>query len=107
MHPALEGAELVGAYAGLRPAGRGANYVIEHSRVLAGLIHVAAIRSTGLSASLAIGEHVAALLAGAPGVALGAARALPATPPTRPTGQPWWQRAALHRGLSPSAAGRT
>ncbi len=107
MHPALKRAELVGAYAGLRPAGRGANYVIEHSRALQGLIHVAAIRSTGLSASLAIGEHVAAMLDGAPGVALGAARALPVTPLPQPCGQPWWQRAALHRGLSASAAGRT
>src|SRR6202011_4250112 len=58
MFPQLEHATLVGAYAGLRPAGRGANYVIESSEALAGLVHVAAIRSTGLSASLGIGEHV-------------------------------------------------
>ena len=37
--------------------------MIERSRALPGLVHVAAIRSTGLSASLAIGEHVAAMLA--------------------------------------------
>jgi glycerol-3-phosphate dehydrogenase len=58
--PALAGAEPVATYAGLRPAGRGRNYVIERSRPE--LIHVAAIRSTGLSASLGIAEHVAAMV---------------------------------------------
>ena len=28
MHPPLEGAEPIAAYAGLRPAGRGVNYLI-------------------------------------------------------------------------------
>jgi glycerol-3-phosphate dehydrogenase len=88
-------AEPVGAYAGLRPAGRNANYVIEPSRTLPGLIHVAAIRSTGLSASLAIGEHVAALLAAHAGLMLGAVRALPAPPAPAPPGR-WWERAATH-----------
>ncbi len=95
MHPALAEAELVDAYAGLRPAGRNANYVIERSRAVAGLIHVAAIRSTGLSASLAIGEHVGAMLAEQGAVALGAPRALPVAAPGAPPG-PWWQRAARH-----------
>ena len=64
MYPPLAHARLVGAYAGLRPAGRdGANYVIERSRTLPGLVHAAAIRSTGLSASLAIGEYVLDMLA--------------------------------------------
>jgi glycerol-3-phosphate dehydrogenase len=63
MLPALEGSEPVSAYAGLRPAGRGVNYVIGPSPACSQLINVAAIRSTGLSASLGIGEHVAALLA--------------------------------------------
>jgi glycerol-3-phosphate dehydrogenase len=63
MLPALEGAEPVFAYAGLRPAGRGVNYVIGPSPACPQLINVAAIRSTGLSASLGIGEHVAGLLA--------------------------------------------
>jgi glycerol-3-phosphate dehydrogenase len=94
MFPPLAGARPVGAYAGLRPAGRGANYVIEPSRTLPGLIHVAAIRSTGLSASLAIGEHVAAMLAAQTGLQLGPLRPLPA-PPAAPAG-PWWERAAAH-----------
>jgi glycerol-3-phosphate dehydrogenase len=63
MLPALEGAEPVSAYAGLRPAGRGVNYVIGPSPACPQLVNVAAIRSTGLSASLGIGEHVAELLA--------------------------------------------
>jgi glycerol-3-phosphate dehydrogenase len=63
MLPALEGAEPVSAYAGLRPAGRGVNYVIGLSPACPRLVNVAAIRSTGLSASLGIGEHVADLLA--------------------------------------------
>ena len=63
MLPALEGAEPVFAYAGLRPAGRGVNYLIGPSPACPRLINVAAIRSTGLSASLGIGEHVATLLA--------------------------------------------
>ncbi|HEY7622071.1 MAG TPA: FAD-dependent oxidoreductase [Solirubrobacteraceae bacterium] len=79
----LEGAEPVFAYAGLRPAGRAVNYVIGPSRACPGLINVAAIRSTGLSASLGIGEHVARLLA-----EQGIVR-LPG-----PSDVPWWQRTA-------------
>ncbi|HLM86807.1 MAG TPA: FAD-dependent oxidoreductase [Solirubrobacteraceae bacterium] len=63
MFPALEQARELGAYAGLRPAGRERSYVIERSGTLPGLIHAAAIRSTGLSAALGIGEHIVAMLA--------------------------------------------
>ena len=56
--PELEGAEPIAAYAGLRPAGRGVNYLIGPSRDCPGLVNVAAIRSTGLTASLGIAEHV-------------------------------------------------
>jgi glycerol-3-phosphate dehydrogenase len=108
MHPALEGLEPSAAYAGLRPAGRSANYVIERSRTLPGLIHVAAIRSTGLSASLAIGEHVVAMLAREAAIAPGPVLALAASPsprhplePSKPAGreasmerEAWWERAA-------------
>jgi glycerol-3-phosphate dehydrogenase len=54
--------EPVHAYAGLRPAGRGVNYVIGRSRACPQLVNVAAIRSTGLTASLGIAEHVVELL---------------------------------------------
>ena len=92
MWPALEGAEPIAAYAGLRPAGRGVNYLIAPSRLAAGLVNVAAIRSTGLSASLGIAEYVCGLL-GRLGVALGWER--PLEPGVAPRARvPWWRRAA-------------
>jgi glycerol-3-phosphate dehydrogenase len=94
MLPALEGAEPVASYAGLRPAGRDVNYLIGPSPACPQLVNVAAIRSTGLTASLAIGEHVVGLLA-ARGVTLGPERDLPGQPhPTAKT--PWWRRTARH-----------
>ncbi|HEY8582169.1 MAG TPA: FAD-dependent oxidoreductase, partial [Capillimicrobium sp.] len=97
MHPPLEGLEPVASYAGLRPAGRGVNYVVEPSRARPDqLLHVAAIRSTGLSASLGIGEHVADLLA--PGAAAVAIPRLEGGPPDH--GGPWWRRTADFRRAS-------
>jgi glycerol-3-phosphate dehydrogenase len=93
MYPALEGLEPIGSYAGLRPAGRDANYVIERSRALPALVHVAAIRSTGLSASLAIGEHVVAMLADGGAISPGPVRPLPTPAPPAPSDR-WWERAA-------------
>ena len=84
--PALEHAEPIATYAGLRPAGRGCNYVIGRSRASPQLVNVAAIRSTGLSASLGIAEHVAELLL--PGAR---ERPLPAVP-APPASAPWWRR---------------
>jgi len=82
--PAIADAEPVAAWAGLRPAGRGVNYLIR--RASPELINVAAIRSTGLTASLGIAEYVAEMIL--PGVP---ERPLPAVtvPPTR---EPWWRR---------------
>jgi glycerol-3-phosphate dehydrogenase len=82
--PEIAEGEPIASWAGLRPAGRGVNYLIR--RATPELINVAAIRSTGLTASLGIAEHVANLIApGAP------ERPLPAVtvPPTR---EPWWRR---------------
>jgi glycerol-3-phosphate dehydrogenase len=103
MYPALEGLEPIGSYAGLRTAGRDANYVIERSRTLPALVHVAAIRSTGLSASLGIGEHVAAMLAESGAISPGPVRTLP-TPAPWGSGERWWERAARasHKALAPS-----
>ncbi len=95
MLPALEGVEPVAAYAGLRPAGRGVNYAIGASSACTGLVNVAAIRSTGLSASLGIAEHVLALVE-AQGVELGPDRAV--TVAAVDTREPWWLRTARHRG---------
>jgi glycerol-3-phosphate dehydrogenase len=99
MLPQLEGAEPISAYAGLRPAGRGgANYVIRSSAACPQMVHVAAIRSTGLSASLAIGEHVMGILSQL-GIEIGPYRTLPAYVP--PASQlPWWARTALYRANS-------
>ena len=95
--PELAGAEPIAAYAGLRPAGVGVNYLIERSPVQPRLVNVAAIRSTGLSASLGIAEHVMGLL-GEAGVALG--EESPLVPGPRPESpEPWWRRsAAFHAG---------
>jgi glycerol-3-phosphate dehydrogenase len=95
MYPPLRDAEPIAAYAGLRPAGRGRNYVIEPSSACTRLVNVAAIRSTGLSASLAIAERVCALV-GSFGVALGRERALEPWP-TMPVAGPWWRRTAEYR----------
>ncbi len=97
MLPSLEGAEPVAAFAGLRPAGRNVNYAIGPSRACPGLINVAAVRSTGLSASLGIAEYVIGLIE-RQGVELGPDQPLPSgRPPARGSG-PWWLRTARHRG---------
>ena len=96
MHPPLADAEPVAGYAGLRPAGRdGVNYAIGTSRACRALVNVAAIRSTGLTASLAIAEHVGELVAGL-GVAMRPRGPLPAL--ARPISPgPWWRRTAAVR----------
>jgi glycerol-3-phosphate dehydrogenase len=98
MLPALEGAEPLASYAGLRPAGRGVNYAIAPSARCPGLINVAAIRSTGLTASLGIAEHVSMLVA-EQGVPLGPEQPLARAAEQRETG-PWWRRSAEHRGVA-------
>jgi glycerol-3-phosphate dehydrogenase len=95
MYPPLENAQPLAAYAGLRPAGRGVNYLVAPSKASARLVNVAAIRSTGLTASLAIGERVCALVGGL-GVGLGSERPLEPGPRDDFTG-PWWQRTAEYR----------
>lgn len=97
IYPPLAAAEPVFAYAGLRPAGRGSNYVIGPSPACARLINVAAIRSTGLTASLGIAERVAGLV-GAAGVKLGPERELePGHSPQ--LGGSWWRRTAEYHNL--------
>jgi glycerol-3-phosphate dehydrogenase len=95
MLPALEGTEPIAAYAGLRPAGRSCNYLIGRSRACAQLVNVAAIRSTGLTSSLGIGERVVEIVR-EPGVGLGESGPLRAPQPPAPGG-PWWRRVAEHR----------
>jgi glycerol-3-phosphate dehydrogenase len=91
MWPPLESSVPIATYAGLRPAGYGVNYLIEPSQACPGLVNVAAIRSTGLSASLAIAEHVCVLVQRL-GLTLGRERPLePGRPLKSPV--PWWRRA--------------
>jgi glycerol-3-phosphate dehydrogenase len=93
MWPPLEGAEPVAIYAGLRPAGRGVNYVIGQPRE--GLVNVAAIRSTGLTASLGIAEHVCEMVLG-PDLPE-PAPLIPGPPPD--TGE-WWRRTAERKAAA-------
>jgi len=99
-YPPLETAEPLGIYAGLRPAGAGFNYLIDFSQRMHRLLHVAAIRSTGLSASLGIGEYVVQLLDRREVIRPLPSRPLPAPRRIRQDSteqRPWWARAAEHR----------
>jgi glycerol-3-phosphate dehydrogenase len=95
LYSELEGAEPIATYAGLRPAGRGVNYLIAASRACSGLVNVAAIRSTGLSASLGVARH-ATQIVGELGVVVGPERELKPGPAPI-LDRPWWRRTADHR----------
>jgi glycerol-3-phosphate dehydrogenase len=74
------------------------NYVIDVSRASPRLVNVAAIRSTGLTASLGIAERVAEIV-GRLGISLRPERDL--MPGPRPViDGPWWRRAADYRSLA-------
>jgi glycerol-3-phosphate dehydrogenase len=95
IYPQLADADPVFAYAGLRPAGRWVNYLIGPSQVCHRLVNVAAIRSTGLTASLGIAERVTAIV-GALGVPLEGEQ--PLRRGSLASGdRPWWQRTAEYR----------
>ena len=98
MHPPLEGAEPIAAYAGLRPAGRGVNYAIGPSAACPGLVNVAAVRSTGLTASLGVAEHVAGLVAELGRGARG--RAPRSRADRRRAPGAWWRRTAEFRAAA-------
>jgi glycerol-3-phosphate dehydrogenase len=95
LYPPLADAEPVFAYAGLRPAGRGVNYLIGPATTCPRLVNVAAIRSTGLSASLGIAERVTEIVESL-GVALEPEAPLIGGPVPRGSGS-WWRRTAEYR----------
>jgi glycerol-3-phosphate dehydrogenase len=97
IHPPLEGRRPVASYAGLRPAGRGVNYLIGPSAACRALVNVAAIRSTGLTASLGIAGYVAEILESL-GITVGGRRELLGGPPPG-LREPWWRRTAEFRAL--------
>jgi glycerol-3-phosphate dehydrogenase len=96
IYPPLRELEPIASYAGLRPAGRSVNYVVAPSRACPeGLVNVAAIRSTGLTASLGIAERVAGIVSEL-GIRLAPERALEEGPVPARSG-PWWRRTAEYR----------
>jgi glycerol-3-phosphate dehydrogenase len=98
LHPPLDGRQPIGAYAGLRPAGRAINYVIGPSCSCSRLVNAAAIRSTGLTASLGIAQRVSRIVESL-GVRLGPEAALRRGAPPVLRG-PWWHRTAEHRATA-------
>lgn len=98
--PDLEGLTPVAQYAGLRPAGRDTNYVVGPSARNSRFINVAAIRSTGLSASLGIAAYLTELLPAA-GVEVGEQRTIQAGD-VETLNAPWWQRTARFRAQEPA-----
>jgi glycerol-3-phosphate dehydrogenase len=80
--PGLRAEQAIAQYAGVRSVGSEGDYIIRPAAGCPRLIHVAGIRSTGLSASPAIGAYVAELLA-AHGLTL-QERAGPPAPGRRP-----------------------
>jgi glycerol-3-phosphate dehydrogenase len=60
--PTIADAESVRQFAGLRAVGSESDYIIRPSTVSRRLLHVAGIRSTGLSASPALGRYVSGLV---------------------------------------------
>lgn len=100
LYPPLADAEPLFAYAGLRPAGRGVNYVIGPARSCPRVVNVAAIRSTGLTASLGIAERVTEIV-GSLDVPLGPVAPLRGGPIAR-RGEPWWRRTAEYRAEVPA-----
>ena len=83
--PALADEELTATYAGLRAATEHRDYVVEVD-VAQRYLCLGGIRSTGLTSSMALGEHVAALLADA-GVELTPRTDLPPPPAMPPIGE--------------------
>jgi glycerol-3-phosphate dehydrogenase len=101
--PMLADMQPVDAWAGLRPAGHPNNYIVEWSGRVPTMLHVAGIRSTGLSACLGLGAYVLHLLAdrglspAAPHTPVVASEAMPAAP--------WWQQLNTLRGVQAHVAG--
>ena len=87
--PILADEQVVDAWAGLRPVGHPHNFICRFSSRVPQMLHLAGIRSTGLSSCLglsawALGQLTAHGLTARP--------AVPLAPPPPGSGSPWWQR---------------
>ena len=109
--PALLDEEVTTTYAGLRAATEHADYQVElHADQ--GYVCVGGVRSTGLTASMAIAEHVRELMAGV-GWVTGPARDVTCRRPCRTSARPsrgptpdpsWWRPTPTTAGSSATAS---
>lgn len=94
--PALQGERLIDVWAGLRPVGHPHNFICQFSDRVPPLLHLAGIRSTGLSSCLGLSEWALGQLTAR---GLEVRPAAPLAPPTTSSGRPWWQRLNRLRGV--------
>ncbi|MDQ6781828.1 MAG: FAD-dependent oxidoreductase [Candidatus Eremiobacteraeota bacterium] len=87
--PRLADFPMVGSWAGLASVGQPRDYIVEWSKRVPAMFHVAGIRSTGLSTCFGLSAYVVDRLRER-GLAMGSRRAT-AKPPAAES-QPWWQR---------------
>ena len=104
LFPMLSALQPVGAWAGLRAAGVPHDYHIEWSPRVRGLLNVAAIRGTGLSAALGISAHVRGLLEARDLFPRG--RQLAASAAQFDAPRPWWERRDLEHEADGGSLGR-
>jgi glycerol-3-phosphate dehydrogenase len=96
--PALGELKPSDAWAGLRPVGHPNNYFIQFSQQFPNLLHLAGIRSTGLSACLGISEYALGLLHGRGLKATQSPRSLVQKPRRQLENLPWWERHNINHG---------
>ncbi|MDQ2817815.1 MAG: FAD-dependent oxidoreductase [Candidatus Eremiobacteraeota bacterium] len=91
--PKLASHRVVDSWTGLRAVGHPHNYIVQWSHRVPAMLHVAAIRSTGLSACLGLADYVRSLL-GVRGVRSARRLRNLGRPPDYDAPRPWWRRLA-------------